>query len=351
MSDSNYFYLFFCLPGFLVHLRFRKKHALAHLLELHVYSPDISTYCRCTAMSGSPDWKPTFSARPSSVTDKKSSMIVPSKAEMSPSSFDLSGRNVRPKLDPKAAASHILACRTAESPASGNSADEAGSRSRSPRVFICGVEAMPPGAPTSSRGPAPTQASVPSIASVPRSDSLLFRPFSIGNGPPFIPAPQAMWPGGIFRPGWCIGAWFRCLIRRGLHHCVYEGPPDGTPRVRLSSEEVLVDFNRPYRIKALFCNSTFSAVQFKVMKTYSDGTTSSMKVWTNVRRDNDWWAEIVDASIGMGSLLERTLPLDYPEHSEEGGTNNLIVITKAHPSRRNAPAPKTSAPAPAEEAN
>jgi len=137
---------------------------------------------------------------------------------------------------------------------------------------------------------------------------------------------------------------------------VYEGPPDGTPRVRLGPEEVLVDFNKPYRIKALFCNSTFSAVQFKVPKTHSDGSTSNLKVWTNVRRDNDWWAEVIDASIGMSSLLARTLPLDNPEVPDEGGSNNLIVLTKAHPSRRDAQTPKTSAPRPlwdseAEEAN
>ena len=146
----------------------------------------------------------------------------------------------------------------------------------------------------------------------------------------------------MFRPGWCIGASFKCIIRRGLHHRVYEGPPDGTPRVRLGPKQFLVDFARPYRIKALFCNTTFSAVQFKVMKTHSDGTSSSMKVWTNIRRDNDWWAEIVHASLGG------TLAPDYTDHSEHGSTGNLIVLTS---SRRAPSTPRHSAPFAAEMAN
>ena len=195
---------------------------------------------------------------------------------------------------------------------------------------------MPPGAPTSSRGPAPGQASVPSIASVPR-------PFSIENRPVNFPSPNAMWPGGMFRPGWCIGAWFRCLNRRGLHHRVYEGPPDCTPRVRLGPEEILIDFTRPYCIKALFCNSMFSAVQFKALKTFSDGTTSTLKVWTNVRRGSDWWAEIVDASFG-----EQTPSAEHSGSPEEGGASDLIVLT---PSRRTRTVQQCPAPVPAEDAN
>ena len=102
------------------------------------------------------------------------------------------------------------------------------------------------------------------------------RPFNPEDGPLLgvrLPSPDEIWHGGMFRPGWCIGAWFKCISRPGLHHRVYEGPPDGTPRVRLGPEEILVDFNRPYRIKALFTNTTFSAVQFKVTKTHSDGST------------------------------------------------------------------------------
>ena len=284
-------------------------------------------------MSGSPEWKPTFSARPSSVTDRMSNTITPSKAKMSPSDFYLSGRNVRPKPDSKAAASRSLARHTAEPSTSGSSASDARDRSRTPS----GVEAIAPlGAPVPFRGTAPSQGSVPSIAGS-------ARPFNLSTRAVTAPASIEMWPGGIFRPGWSVGAWFRCLNRRGLHHRVYEGPPDGTPRVRLGPDEVLVDFTRPYRVKALFCNSTFSAVQFKVTKSHSDGTTSSLRVWTNVRRDNDWWAEIVDANVG-----ERLFPHGHPERLNEGSLSGLVVLTA---SRRAAPATRFSSPAPAEEAN
>ena len=107
----------------------------------------------------------------------------------------------------------------------------------------------------------------------------------------------------LFRPGWKIGAFFSCIDRPGLAHRIYEGPPDGTPRVRLGPDAVPVDFSRPYQIKAMFANEVFSAVQFNVPQTHADGSTSNVKVWKNVCRRNDRWAEIIDsgASWGLGN--------------------------------------------------
>jgi len=142
-----------------------------------------------------------------------------------------------------------------------------------------------------------------------------------GN-PPAFPS-QARWPEcrtfpGMFKPGWHIGAHFRCHCKRGLHHRVYEGPPDGTPRVRLGPEEITIDFTKAYRIKALFCNETFSAVQFKVLKTSRNGSVSHMKVWTNVRRGGDWWADIVHPSMG---------DTDQAATDEHGRIGEAIIIT------------------------
>jgi TfoX/Sxy family transcriptional regulator of competence genes len=105
---------------------------------------------------------------------------------------------------------------------------------------------------------------------------------------------------GMFKPGWHIGAYFRCHKKRGFHHRIYEGPPDGTERVRLGPNEIEVDFSRAFRVRALFCNETYSAVQFKVKNTLPDGSIRSLKVWTNIRKGGEWWADVVHAS-GTGS--------------------------------------------------
>ena len=91
-------------------------------------------------------------------------------------------------------------------------------------------------------------------------------------------------------------AFFRCIDRPGHHHRIYKGPPDGTPHVRLGPDEVPIYFSKPYRIKAMFANETFSSVQFEVPQTHSDGSTLYIKVWANIRRQGDWWAEILDSS-------------------------------------------------------
>ena len=131
-----------------------------------------------------------------------------------------------------------------------------------------------------------------------------------------------MWPGGMFEPGWHIGAFFWCILRPGFHNRVYEGPPDGTPRVRLGPEEINIDFTRPYKIRALFCNHTFSAVQFKAPGALTmDGFVKpGMMVWTNVRRGHDWWAKLIHASL--------TLDLPPDEDDAEEGSSILQDVRR-----------------------
>jgi hypothetical protein len=103
----------------------------------------------------------------------------------------------------------------------------------------------------------------------------------------------------MFEPGWKIGAFFRCIQRPGFHNRIYDGPPDGTVRTRIGPDEIEINFSRPYKIRALFCNSTYSAVQFKTPPVArDDGSIQSGRlVWTNVRRHNAWWATLIDASV------------------------------------------------------
>jgi hypothetical protein len=121
---------------------------------------------------------------------------------------------------------------------------------------------------------------------------------------------------GMFKPGWHIGAYFRCHQKRGFHHRVYEGPPDGTERVRLGPNEIEVDFSRAFRVRALFCNETYSAVQFKVQKTLPDGSIRSLKVWTNIRKGGEWWADVVHPSGTSSSTADAS-----------GRIGEAIVIT------------------------
>ena len=94
---------------------------------------------------------------------------------------------------------------------------------------------------------------------------------------------------------WKIGAYFRHTNRRGLAHRVYDGPPDGTIRDRIGPEILMVDFERPYKIVALFMNDLHFSVQFKVPGAVmmSGWKTRSRVVWGNVRRGSDWWATLV----------------------------------------------------------
>ena len=79
--------------------------------------------------------------------------------------------------------------------------------------------------------------------------------------------------------------------------------------MRLGPDEVPVDFAKPYRIKAMFANEVFSAVQFKVAVTHADGSSSNIKVWTNVRRHGDGWAEILDSSAFANPTFENRVVL------------------------------------------
>ena len=133
--------------------------------------------------------------------------------------------------------------------------------------------------------------------------------------------------------GWTIGAQFK--FRHNTHHRVYEGPPDGTPRVRLGAEEVFIDFNRVFRVTGMFANSLFSAVSFRVPNlddvaggvykarggndpesdvddVYEVKRPGSLPttVWTNVRRNTVWWAKLVctDASDDENDEWGPTLP-------------------------------------------
>ena len=78
-------------------------------------------------------------------------------------------------------------------------------------------------------------------------------------------------------------------------------------------------------------------MQFKALKTFSDGTASNMKVWTNVRRGNDWWADIVHASMGEPAPT-----------GDDGGIGESIVVTS---SQRSESAPRFAPTVPAWDAN
>ena len=121
--------------------------------------------------------------------------------------------------------------------------------------------------------------------------------------PPAVPSALQVRPhtGVSIDEGWHVGAYFRCIIRMGLAHRIYEGPPDGTQRLRIGPEEVHVDFSRPYKIRAIFVNDVYLAVQFKVptVLNMSGFVRPGMNVWTNVRRGDEWWARLVDASVAQ----------------------------------------------------
>ena len=268
-------------------------------------------------MSGSPDWKPGHQVRPSSsASNWKFSNAAQSSVKVSPSSIDMSGRFARDQ--------------SRKRPLSDITDDDPDDRRVRPRTAIFGgdekvyIRATP--SHTAKTAPPSTPFVSPcSIFGKPEVLKLMElgrgqlppRQFSYGGGPPFVPEPQAMWPGGMLSPGWHIGAFFRCILRPGLHNRVYEGPPDGTPRVRLGPEEINVDFTRPYKIRALFCNHTFSAVQFKAPAalTMNGFIKPGMMVWTNVRRGHDWWARLVHTSL-----------IDDPAaDDEESGEGSAII--------------------------
>jgi hypothetical protein len=103
---------------------------------------------------------------------------------------------------------------------------------------------------------------------------------------------------------WTIGVHFEFM--HNTAHRVYEGPPDGTPRVRLSSEELHIDFNKIYQVTGIYADSTWTAVSFEVIPGQDDKTLhtvtsyqydrstppgGAVTVWTNVRKKHVWWAK------------------------------------------------------------
>ena len=103
---------------------------------------------------------------------------------------------------------------------------------------------------------------------------------------------------------WSIGVHFKFL--NNTAHRVYEGPPDGTPRVRLSSEELHIDFDKIYQVKGIYADKMWTAVSFEVIPTPEDRTKctitsfgydgsaprdGAVTVWSNVRKNHVWWAK------------------------------------------------------------
>ena len=106
--------------------------------------------------------------------------------------------------------------------------------------------------------------------------------------------------------GWSIGATFRFC--GNASHRIYEGPPDGTPRVRIGPEELYMDFTETFRISGIYVNPLFTAVSFKVAGASDcDPSESELEdicadkpageqlttVWTNARKHSTWWAKLV----------------------------------------------------------
>ena len=161
------------------------------------------------AMSGSPDWKPGHQVRPSSSTsNRKFGTTAPSSVKVSPSSTDMSGRFAREH--------------SRKRPLSDVTDDDPGDRRVQPRTAVFENEvvhfwapplptakASPQGTPFTSMGTIFEPPDVTRISLSTGRSILPPRQFSMGHGPPFVPAPQAMWPGGMFKPGWHIGAYFR----------------------------------------------------------------------------------------------------------------------------------------------
>ena len=106
----------------------------------------------------------------------------------------------------------------------------------------------------------------------------------------------------LLPPGWIPGAYFRLTagVRRrhdgalrantthGFVHRIYDGPPDGSHRHHLRSTQVWFDATAAHRITGIYFDQEWTAVQFCP----ASDRRPWEKVWTNVRRGNQWWAEI-----------------------------------------------------------
>ena len=224
-------------------------------------------------MSGTPDWKPGHRARPSSLAGSQSPEAGTQLAlRTSPSTIDISGRHEHAPIVSNVAKRAI--CDKTEE-------DKANDRRTRPRGGpIFGGDSWDRSLLANPSGSA--------------TDHVMMMPPLA----PSVPQPRPH-TGATIDRGWHTGAYFRCIIRPGLADRVYDGPPDGTQRVRLGPEEIMVDFTRPYKIRALFVNDVYLAVQFKApaVWTMSGVVKPGMMVWTNVRRGDDWWARLIDPSL------------------------------------------------------
>ena len=249
-------------------------------------------------MSGTPDWKPGHRARPSSLAG---SQVPGAEAQpafrVSPSSIDMSGRHEHAPIASNVAKRAI--CDKTEE----DKANDRRVRQRGGSIF---------GGPIFG-GNAIGDIALPAASSGSAANRMMLPP-----AVPAVPQPRSH-TGATVDRGWHTGAYFRCIIRPGLAHRVYEGPPDGTQRVRLGPEELHVDFSRPYKIHALFVNDVYLAVQFKVpaVLNMSGFIKPGMLVWTNVRRGDDWWARLIDASLARDLIGASLGPLGADSDEEQ----------------------------------
>ena len=271
-------------------------------------------------MSGTPDWKPGHRARPSSLAGSQMPEAVgQSTLRVSPSSIDMSGRHERAPIASNVAKRAIcdtMARRAICDKTEEDKANDRRVRARGGSIF---------------GGDAEGDIALPEASSGSASNRMMIPP-----AVPAVPQPRSH-AGATFDRGWHIGAYFRCILRPGLAHRVYEGPPDGTPRVRLGPEEINVDFARPYKIRALFINDVYLAVQFKVPSVLhmSGFLKPGMMLWTNVRRGDDWWARLVEPSMANG--------LGYPPGADSDEEQQFRCMA----TRRLALVPRSASVAPA----
>ena len=236
-------------------------------------------------MSGTPDWKPGSRARPSSLSGRLDLALMAPRA--SPSSIDLSGRHEHAPI-----ASQVSDAQSKHVPkrAICDIADEDKPCNR--RVRIRGGPIFGGDAVTGSSSNANPGEHVRHLETTGATRTMM-PPMM-----PTVPRPR-LHTGNTVDQGWQTGAYFRHIIRPGLAHRVYDGPPDGTQRVRLGPEEIMVDFARPYKIYALFVNDVYLAAQIKIPEqlNMSGFTKPSMMVWSNMRRGNEWWARLIDPEL------------------------------------------------------